>query len=277
MPDHFPFNTSTDSQTVYQSYLQNGWVLFDTDSEIIEWIHHALPAARRCIEDPGNKGWFRHGNTWFAGVNVLENDHLGAVSNGSPITGEAIQFIRRWISSDVIDFDKAQVSVYYPGYPQKSDDESEAAFGYRERRDAAHVDGLLPVGNLRRRFLREHHEYILGVPMTSASAGASPFVAWRGSHHIVKQALSSILEQHPEGTWGDVDLTDIYQATRRDIFERCERVELPLKPGQTLVAHRLVLHGSAPWHANASADNDGRMICFFRPPNMTASEWLRAP
>ncbi len=277
MTDQSQSHNSDESNEVYQSYLRNGWVVFDRDCALLEWIKSALPEARTCIGNPDNKNWFRHGNTWFAGVNVLENNRWGAVRNGQPVTGQALNFVQQWISDGEIDFDKAQVSVFYPGYPQKSADETDAAFGFRLRRDAAHIDGLLPEGSSRRRFLREHHHYILGIPLTSASAGASPFVAWRGSHHIVREALSGVLEQHPESEWGNVDLTDVYQTTRRRIFQECERVELPLEPGQALVAHRLVLHGSAPWHQQATAGEDGRIICFFRPPTMLAIEWLRRP
>ena len=173
--------------------------------------------------------------------------------------------------------DKAQISVYFPGYPKPSTNESDAAFRYRLRRDAAHVDGLLPIGSDRRRFLREHHHYILGIPMVEASANAAPFVIWRGSHKIMRSALSSTLEKHDEKCWNDIDLTEIYQQSRRDIFEQCERVEIPLTPGQAVVAHRLSLHGSAPWAQGATAGRDGRMICFFRPPTLTATEWLRTP
>jgi len=135
----------------------------------------------------------------------------------------------------------------------------------------------LPIGEDRRRYLREHHHYVLGIPMVEASEGAAPFVIWRSSHKIVKAALSAVLEKQDESLWNNIDLTETYQQARRNIFEQCERVELPLKPGQAVIAHRLSLHGSAPWETDASAGDDGRMICFFRPPTLTATDWLRTP
>ena len=43
-------------------------------------------------------------------------------------------------------YHKAQLSVIFPGYPKPRIGDSEAAFEYRRKRDAAHVDGLLPIG-----------------------------------------------------------------------------------------------------------------------------------
>ncbi len=261
----------------YKNYLEDGWCVFDRDDVLLDWIATALPEARRTVADPANDFWFRHGRTWFAGVNALNNDSSGAVNRGMPIDGAAIAFIRKQFQLNKIVLDKAQISVYYPGYPQHSAEEKDAAFGYRLRRDAAHVDGLLPIGEDRRRFLREHHHYVLGIPMVEASEDAAPFVIWRGSHKIVRSALSAILEQQDESLWNDIDVTETYQQSRRAIFEQCERVELPLKPGQAVIAHRLSLHGSAPWGKTATAGSDGRMICFFRPPTLTATDWLRMP
>jgi len=245
----------------YKHYLEDGWCVFDKDDALVHWIATALPEARKTISDPNNDFWFRHGRTWFAGVNALNNDASGAVSGGDSIDGLAIDFLRDKLQLEKVVVDKAQISVYFPGYPKPSTNESDAAFRYRLRRDAAHVDGLLPIGSDRRRFLREHQ----------------PFVIWRGSHKIMRSALSSTLEKHDEKCWNDIDLTEIYQQSRRDIFEQCERVEIPLTPGQAVVAHRLSLHGSAPWAQGATAGRDGRMICFFRPPTLTATEWLRTP
>ena len=90
--------------------------------------------------------------------------------------------------------DKAQISVVYPGYPCAMEGESAAAFNYRQRRDAAHVDGLLPEGPERRRHLREPHGFVLGLPLTQSSETASPMVVWEGSHKIMREAFQKALQ-----------------------------------------------------------------------------------
>ena len=84
----------------------------------------------------------------------------------------------------------AQVSIIYPGYPKPRQGETKAGFNYRLKRDAAHVDGLLPVGAQRRRMLREPHAYVLGLPLNTCDTKASPMVVWEGSHLIMHKAVS---------------------------------------------------------------------------------------
>ncbi len=69
--------------------------------------------------------------------------------------------------------------------------ESPAKTRYRRERDAAHVDGLLPEGEERRRHLREHHGFILGLPMVEFDREASPFVVWEGSHEIMRDIFAA--------------------------------------------------------------------------------------
>ena len=75
------------------------------------------------------------------------------------------------------------------GYPKPRKGESESAFRYRLNRDAAHVDGLLPVGAHRQRMLKEPHAYVLGLPLNESAAGASPLVVWEGSHVIMAEVF----------------------------------------------------------------------------------------
>ena len=170
------------------------------------------------------------------------------------------------------------MSVIYPGYPRPREGESDAAFRYRRERDAAHVDGLLPVGPERRRMLHEPHGFVLGLPLTEASAGASPMVVWEGSPAIVRRALGAALAAHPVNTWGEVDLTEAYHAARREVFESCRRVPVQAVPGEAYLVHRLALHGVAPWGPGAQAPEAGRMIAYFRP-QLTGSVrgWIDLP
>ncbi|WP_235438991.1 hypothetical protein [Candidatus Rhodobacter oscarellae] len=176
------------------------------------------------------------------------------------------------------EWDRAQISVTYPGYPKPGEGESDAGFRFRRDRDAAHVDGLLPVGAARRRMLHEPHAFVLGLPLTETGAGASPLVVWCGSHERMRDALGAALQEHPAARWSEIDLTDVYQDARRACFERCERVELHARPGEAYIVHRLALHGVAPWQEGAAAPPEGRMIAYFRPElSAPVTRWIADP
>lgn len=252
-----------------------GWAQFPVDPVLGDWLAHAIPAAKRAVADPAHRDWLRCGGTWFAGVNVLDNDAAGQVDGSGALAGQAIDAITQAFGPQ--EWDRAQVSVMYPGYPQPMAGESLGAFRYRLNRDAAHVDGLLPVGPERRRHLREPHGFILGLPLTDCDAGASPFVIWEGSHQVIRRALGAVLRPHPVRDWPAVDLTDAYHAARRAVFDTCPRVEIHAQAGAAYVAHRLALHGVAPWAEGAKAPPEGRMIAYFRPElRGPLSDWLDA-
>ena len=259
--------------TKAEQFFTDGWCRFGFDPVLAEWVKHALPAARAAVGDPGYAEWLRYGGTWFAGVNVLPNDGAGAVEGGPALAGEAVCFIHDVLGLRDFTWDRAQVSVCYPGYPRPMSGESEAVFNFRVKRDAAHVDGLMRDEN-RRRFVSEYHGFILGIPLVEADADASPVVVWRGSHEKVRRALGHALDGVPDADWGNVDVTEVYQAVRRDIFETCERVPVAARPGEAYIIHRLALHGIAPWAAEARAGSDGRMIAYFRPETGSARDWL---
>lgn len=235
------------------------------------WASAARPTAECAVAAPENARWLRHGGTWFAGVNILENADDGSI-DGTPLAGAAAEVIRafglwpeRW--------DRAQVSVVHPGYPRRDPGESEAAHRYRRDRDAAHLDGLLPVGDRRRRMLRETHAFILGLPLTRADARAAPFTVWEGSHRILGRALAEALAPHPPEHWSGIDVTEFYHAARREAFDRCPRRILHAAPGGAYLVHRHALHGIAPWGEGARADPSGRMIAYFRPA-LAPALWL---
>ncbi|MXW93779.1 MAG: hypothetical protein F4114_06905 [Rhodospirillaceae bacterium] len=256
------------------AFFERGWTCFGADPHILEWLSSAEPAARRSVADPAFSRWHRCGGTWFAGVNALPNDETGAVAGGPPLRGEAVRFAGK-LAGRPFDWDRAQVSVCWPGYPKRGEGESDAAFAYRRRRDAAHVDGLLPVGPERRRFLREHHRFILGLPVGPADAAASPFVLWEGSHRIVQQTFAETFGNRPPAAWRDIDVTDVYHAVRRRIFAECRRVTLTAGRGEAYLVHRLALHGIAPWGAGAAVGE--RTIVYFRPESGDPAAWLNAP
>jgi len=230
----------------------------------LAWVAAALPAARAALAK--GTDW-RCGGTWFPGVDALPNDAEGRIADGPAPEG---------LPATPRPLHHAQLSVTRPGYPKPWPGEAEAAFGYRLRRDAAHLDGLLPVGPDRRRFLREPHAWIAGIALTPADPGAAPLVAWDGSHRVMRAALARALAGHAPADWHRIDLTEAYQAARREVFAACPRREIPLEPGQMVLLHRLVLHGIAPWAEGAGAPPEGRMIAYFRPCLTDPADWLAA-
>lgn len=208
----------------------------------------------------------RHGDTWFVGVDVLPNDASGSV-DGVPLAGpwQAHLPANRPLH-------RAQVSIVYPGYPQKDPQESEANHRYRIRRRAAHMDGLLPEGPDRRRFPREFHAYVLGIHLDDCAR--APTVFWRGSHRIMGQAMQAAIgAQDP----AQVDVTDAYHAARREVFETCDMVALDgATQGASFLMHRFTLHGTEAWHGQGTGAA-ARKIAFFRPEFDTADLWLNGP
>lgn len=260
-----------------QGFLEKGWRRFAHDPVLAAWVEHALPAARATVTDPDNARWLRCGGTWFAGVNVLPNDATGAIDGSAPLEGDAVRFVHDQLDLEGFGWDRAQVSVCYPGYPRPMPEESEAAFRFRRDRDAAHLDGLRREGDRRRRFLREHHGFILGIPMVETGEDASPLVVWEGSHALVRETFRDVFADTPADIWATIDVTDVYQTLRRRIFAECPRVPIHALPGESYLIHRLALHGVAPWKAGSRAGSDGRMIVYFRPAVGGAREWLEAP
>lgn len=250
---------------------RRGWTRFPADARSLAWAAAALKVGRTVLADPAMRAqWLQCQGTWFVGVDALPTAPDGRIA-GVPLAGPAIDAL-----GDMPDLHPAQLSVTFPGYPLPRATESEAAFRYRLRRDAAHVDGIIADGPDRRRRILEPHAWILGLPLTQTHPEASPLVVWEGSHVVMQRALSAALADHPRAHWHQVDVTEVYQTARRACFETCPRVPLHAAPGEALLLHRLTLHGVAPWAAQASAPPEGRMLAYFRPPLAGGiSDWLR--
>ena len=242
-----------------------GWQRIGPHPAIAGWAAVAADAARKTLATT-TEAW-RCGGTWFVGVDALPNAPDGSI-NGTPFPWDALPLPPQPLH-------KAQLSVIRPGYPQPSSEETPAAFAFRRDRDAAHLDGLLPIGPDKRRMVKEPHAWILGLPLNDTSA--SPLTVWEGSHDIIRAALLKALEPHPPETWGDIDITDAYQAARRTIFATCRRIELPAKPGEATLLHRLTLHGVAAWKPSDAAPPEGRMIAYLRPQCASVHQWLTIP
>lgn len=242
------------------------WQHFAADPQIARWAAAADSAADKVLADPAQATQYRYRKTWFVGVDALPNAPDGSIG-GAPLEGAVIRALgwTHWHS--------AQLSVTFPGYPQPMAGESGGQHRFRVNRDAAHVDGLLPMGPARRRHLVEPHAFILGLPLNASDE--SPLVVWEGSAAIMHAAFTEALAPHPPADWPRIDLTDIYQAARKRCFEDCTRVPLTAAPGESLLLHRLTLHGVAPWQGTDPTPQ-GRRIAYFRPHLANPSDWLAA-
>ena len=260
-----------------KKFLSRGWARWPVEAHVAAWSAAVRPVAEARVNDPALRAaWLQCEGTWFVGVDALPNGPDGAVGGSGPLSGAAFTEAGRLYGS--LPLHAAQVSVTYPGYPRPRKGEGEAAFRYRLKRDAAHVDGLLAEGKARRRMLKERHAYILGLPLTECDPGASPLVVWEGSHLVMRAVFAKALGPHPEASWDRIDLTETYHAARRQVFDRCPRVAVPARPGEAFLVHRLALHGVAPWAVDASAPAAGRMIAYFRPELPPGSRaWLELP
>lgn len=245
--------------------VEPGWRKLGPDPAIAAWAAAARTAARGVLATSAET--WRCGGTWFVGVDALPNGPDGAIL-GTPFPWAALPLAP-------LPLHPAQLSVIRPGYPQPSPDESPAAFAYRQTRDAAHLDGLLPFGPDKRRRIVEPHAWILGLPLTDTPA--APLTLWEGSHIILRAALLAALSPHPPETWGEIDITDAYHAARRKVFATCRRIELPARPGEATLLHRHTLHGVAAWKPDDQAPPEGRMIAYLRPQLPTVTAWATGP
>lgn len=247
-----------------------GWARFGWDSRTADWTEAAREAGLKALQDPALAHWYDCENAWFIGVDALPNDTSGALA-GRALEGPAIDALRDSFGP-LPPLHPAQLSVIFPGYPKPRRGESAQGIRYRLNRDAAHVDGVLAEGAARRRFVREPHAWVLGLPLTDSSPEAAPMVVWEGSHKIMAAAFRKVFDGHPPAYWGDVDVTEVYQAARRAVFESCARVIVHARPGEAYLVHRLALHGVAPWQG---PEAPGRMIAYFRPEvSGGMSAWL---
>lgn len=264
----------------WQEFLDRGWIRFDQDTALQAWAEHARPLALQAAEDPAHAEWLDCQGTWFIGVDALPNDLSGQLAGGPPLQGAPLEFIARHFGG-VADLHRAQVSVVYPGYPRPRAGENEAAFRYRSRRDAAHVDGVKMFGAARHRRVEEPHAWVLGIPLTNSPANAAPLVVWEGSHEVMRRGFARAFAGHDPQDWHLVDVTEAYKKARAEVFETCSRVCVHARPGEAYLMHRLCLHGVAAWEEMPKvekADTQGRAIAYFRPDQTSGvAAWIKDP
>lgn len=240
-----------------------GWRRIGPHPKILAWAEAALPVAEKVLATSAEV--WRCGGTWFVGVDALPNDAAGCIG-GVALPWDVIGLAP-------VPLHRAQLSVMRPGYPQPSETESEAAYGFRLRRGAAHLDGLIADAD-KRRYVAEPHAWVLGLSLNACSADAAPLTVWEGSHHIMRAALAEALRPYPPENWGRVDITAAYTAARKQCFERCPRRDLPSRPSEAILIHRHLLHGVSPWVEGAEAPAAGRIIAYFRPELPDVASWI---
>ncbi|MGB7318205.1 MAG: hypothetical protein WBC85_09595 [Planktotalea sp.] len=247
------------------AYSNDGFCVFDADPKVLIWANAAAKTARKLVRDDTLRAtWLRHQETWFVGVDALPNAPDGSIS-GAVLTGPWEPYV-----APQLHWHKAQISAVYKGYPKQDPDESEANHRFRIKRCAAHVDGILLENG--RRFLREPHQFVLGIPL--GTSHASPLVVWPGSHLVMQDAFRNAIGCEEPGS---VELTQAYKAARAQVFERITPLELHLELGQSVLLHRHLLHGIAPWKTKDTAPPEGRIVAYFRPMFETLSDWIEHP
>lgn len=246
-----------------EEYRTRGWTVFAYDVAIEAWAEACAPVAERLSNDPEHAHWWRCDGTWFAGVNVLPNDaHGGVRGEVPPLSGTALSFIKQSLGFEGVAFDAAQISTVTPGYPALGEEDTEASWRYRVKRCAAHVDGLERSMPDRRRKLSETHGFLLGIPLSNASAEQGAFVVWEGSHEIMRAAFRERFADAPPEEWRSLDITEAYTEARKHVFETCMPFEIAPGLGSAYVMHPLALHGVAPWR---SGEGPARAVAYFRP------------
>jgi len=248
-----------------------GWTRWPATPGSRAWAAAARAIASGLIDEPARAHWWRHGGTWFAGVDALQTDGSGAIA-GQDLPPEAMQGLLS--AGGVCPLHPAQLSVVRPGYPQDDGRETPAATRYRRKRDGAHLDGLLPVGPDRRRMLKEPHAIILGIALTAVSEDTSPLIVWEGSHRKIPTLYRRDADAIQKVDFRDIDVTEAYARLRRDIFGTCPRRSVTARAGDMIWVHRHALHGIAPWGANGSGALGERMIAWFRPLLCDPQRWL---
>lgn len=250
-----------------------GWAPIEETDALLNWCSEIRPHAEARINDPELRSeWLRSGGTWFVGANVLGNTEFAQIDDSSPLPIHLRGILDQIIGVEGSDVGPGQVSTCWPKYPTQDEEETDASFRFRQKRDAAHLDGLKAEGATRDRYMREFHSAILGIPLQDAEQGAAPFVIYEGSHHIIADMLANAYSGIDSEDWADVAVTGAYTAARRKVFDICKRVEVTADLGGAYIAHRFAIHGMAPW---AGPNGPKRTVLYFRPYwNADLKGWL---
>ena len=246
-----------------------GWAKLPYDPQLATWAGCTRTIAIEAASKRENRAnWLRCQGTWFVGVDVLQDY--------TPLAGPVLKATVYAVGQDEVKLGPGQISTCYKGYPKQDVNETDGMFNYRRNRDFAHLDGLKAVGPNRARKMDEFHGFILGIPLNETPPNAAPFVIWEGSHLIFRDMLEKAYAGIPPDEWHKMDITEIYQETRTEIFKICKRVEIHAHPGEAYIAHRFALHGMAAWDEELNGPDEGRIVAYFRPNiDQNLPRWLQ--
>ena len=136
------------------------------------------------------------------------------------------------------------------------------------------MDGILPIGYSKRRYAKEYHAFILGIPLVNFNEFAAPVVVWEGSHRIIRTFLSRVLTKNTVKLWDNLDITEIYQEARKEVLSKCKKRIINVPLGGSYILHRLAVHGIMPWEKKGKSENNSRMVAYFRPVLKDPKFWL---
>lgn len=249
---------------------RDGVVVLPPSAGMIAWAERARALSLEGLAGLEADQW-RHGNTWCVGLDLLPNAADGSLPGGVNFSSEGMKIALQSTDLEEAALHLAQVSLVRPGYPKQDPSESDTAHRFRKNRDAAHLDGLRPVGPDMQRQIADPHAFVLGIALTPVTVETSPLVVWKGSHRVMANALRAALKDVDPADWGRTNITAPYQAARKEVFETCERIEITADVGAEILMHRHAIHGIAPWRADEGQD---RLVAYFRPEPFGVVDWL---
>ena len=226
---------------------------------------------------------FRCDGAWFPGdqyrwptAQTAARRSLGV----PPLGGAPLRFLAEALGFAGLAFDRAQLSVCFPGYPRQG------ARGDRGRLRLSLASATPPMSTGCGARCRARADGGSRRPTASSSAcrwwrPIRPRARSRSGRARTRSCAAPSREAFagaPPERWREIDVTEAYQEARQRCFETCARVPLPARRGESTIVHRLALHGVAPWTAPANAPP--RAIAYFRPdpfPGAAPDWWLTRP
>ena len=128
---------SFEDQLLYD-YSTKGWVALPFSRGLFHWANTVNNHVNQKLKLMGEaEKDVRCGGTWFPGVNFLDNDPHGNV-DGYNFPSDRTELIKKLEPAFSGFYDRAQISICYPGYPKRMVEESISAFNYRREKFAAH-------------------------------------------------------------------------------------------------------------------------------------------
>lgn len=270
-------------QNSFAHYQKFGWVKFCSDKRLLNWLDSLQ---KNCdIDSLYPRHDYHHlwrcDGTWFVGVDTIPNDHHGIVRQSLPLDGSIIDFIKQHLWQRP-QWHRGQLSVCFPEYPKKGDEDTLKSWQFRIKHHAAHCDGIHGIGKFtndqkKSRFLKEHHRFILAIPLDNITQHNAPMMLWQESHRLIQKMLCDVFANMLTCEWQNYDITKIYQHCRRHILETITPIAMTANYGDAYLLHRHLLHGIKSWD-RANHEAKIRRIIYFRPSyhhdSKSMHDWL---